>query len=226
MKARWITRAKKQSRRWSVRHGVPLNIPNNYVERVRYAKLVERNYSALYDPPDNPNPEEILLEREMCEQIDAALLQLYPREERVLRLWYGLDGTPRTLEQVSDLMGVTRERIRQIAAKACRKLKHPSRRLLLLKDKYRYQYSSRYERQEQKRERAMQQRMDDYQIGTALPPPPKRTWSAPIMINLGSVPYRQLPQPHASLDDPMHVWTHEDVLRDMLAKALLARGLR
>ena len=53
---------------------------------------------------------------------------LTEREERVLRLRYGLDdGRPRTLEEVGKEFGVTRERIRQIEAKALRKLRHPSR---------------------------------------------------------------------------------------------------
>ena len=51
-----------------------------------------------------------------------------PREEKVLRLRYGIDdGKPRTLEEVGKEFNVTRERIRQIEAKALRKLRHPSR---------------------------------------------------------------------------------------------------
>ena len=53
---------------------------------------------------------------------------LTPRERKVLVLRYGLeDGKPRTLEEVGRQFNVTRERIRQIEAKAIRKLKHPSR---------------------------------------------------------------------------------------------------
>jgi len=53
---------------------------------------------------------------------------LTPRERKVLVLRYGLeDGKPRTLEEVGREFNVTRERIRQIEAKAIRKLKHPSR---------------------------------------------------------------------------------------------------
>ena len=53
---------------------------------------------------------------------------LTPREEKVLRLRFGLeDGRPRTLEEVGKEFNVTRERIRQIEAKALRKLRHPSR---------------------------------------------------------------------------------------------------
>ena len=53
---------------------------------------------------------------------------LTPREAKVLRLRFGLDdGRSRTLEEVGQEFGVTRERIRQIEAKALRKLRHPSR---------------------------------------------------------------------------------------------------
>ena len=62
------------------------------------------------------------------EQLLLVLDTLTPREEKVLRLRYGIDdGTPRTLEEVGKEFNVTRERIRQIEAKALRKLRHPSR---------------------------------------------------------------------------------------------------
>ena len=62
------------------------------------------------------------------EQLLGVLDTLTPREEKVLRLRYGLDdGKPRTLEEVGKEFNVTRERIRQIEAKALRKLRHPSR---------------------------------------------------------------------------------------------------
>jgi RNA polymerase primary sigma factor len=61
------------------------------------------------------------------EQIDAVLDELTPREKRVLQLRFGLkDGHARTLEEVGKEFNVTRERIRQIEAKALRKLRHPS----------------------------------------------------------------------------------------------------
>ncbi len=61
-------------------------------------------------------------------QLFGILDTLSPREEKVIRLRYGLDdGHPRTLEEVGTEFGVTRERIRQIEAKALRKLRHPSR---------------------------------------------------------------------------------------------------
>jgi len=62
------------------------------------------------------------------EQLDSVLDTLTPRERKVLKLRFGLDdGRPRTLEEVGKEFGVTRERIRQIEAKALRKLRHPSR---------------------------------------------------------------------------------------------------
>ena len=62
------------------------------------------------------------------EQLDDVLDTLTPREKKVLQLRFGLnDGRARTLEEVGNVFGVTRERIRQIEAKALRKLRHPSR---------------------------------------------------------------------------------------------------
>ena len=58
----------------------------------------------------------------------SVLKSLTPREERVITLRFGLDdGRPRTLEELGKEFNVTRERIRQIEAKALRKLRHPSR---------------------------------------------------------------------------------------------------
>ncbi len=62
------------------------------------------------------------------EQLSGVLSTLTDREEKVLRLRFGLkDGRSRTLEEVGKEFNVTRERIRQIEAKALRKLRHPSR---------------------------------------------------------------------------------------------------
>nr|WP_317331444.1 sigma-70 family RNA polymerase sigma factor [uncultured Romboutsia sp.] len=70
------------------------------------------------------------------EKIDEVLTGLSDQEQQVLRMRFGLDDdTPKTLEEIGKVFGVTRERIRQIEAKAIRKLRHPSR-LKLLKNFY------------------------------------------------------------------------------------------
>ena len=73
-------------------------------------------------------PEEYATVEMLKEELAGELLTLTDREEKVLRLRFGLDdGQCRTLEEVGQIFGVTRERIRQIEAKALRKLRHPSR---------------------------------------------------------------------------------------------------
>ena len=73
-------------------------------------------------------PAEAAYQSLLREQLSEVLSTLTPREEKVLRLRFGLeDGRPRTLEEVGKEFNVTRERIRQIEAKALRKLRHPSR---------------------------------------------------------------------------------------------------
>jgi RNA polymerase primary sigma factor len=73
-------------------------------------------------------PVDAATKRLLKEQIDEVLSTLTPREKRVLKLRFGLeDGRGRTLEEVGKEFNVTRERIRQIEAKALRKLRHPSR---------------------------------------------------------------------------------------------------
>lgn len=77
---------------------------------------------------DAPVPSEAAFHTLLKEQLGGVLKSLTPREEKVLRLRFGLeDGRPRTLEEVGKEFNVTRERIRQIEAKALRKLRHPSR---------------------------------------------------------------------------------------------------
>ena len=77
---------------------------------------------------DAPAPADAASFLLLKEQLEEVLDTLTPREEKVLRLRFGLDdGRARTLEEVGQNFGVTRERIRQIEAKALRKLRHPSR---------------------------------------------------------------------------------------------------
>ncbi|MDK2882434.1 MAG: polymerase primary sigma factor [Bacillota bacterium] len=75
-----------------------------------------------------PSPADAASFSLLREQLEEVLETLTPREKKVLRLRFGLeDGRARTLEEVGQTFGVTRERIRQIEAKALRKLRHPSR---------------------------------------------------------------------------------------------------
>ena len=81
---------------------------------------------------DAPAPADAASHTLLREQLNEVLDTLTPREEKVLRLRFGLeDGRSRTLEEVGKEFNVTRERIRQIEAKALRKLRHPSRSKIL-----------------------------------------------------------------------------------------------
>lgn len=117
-----------------------LNMP---VDRVREIIRISQDPVSLETPigeeedshlgdfiPDElaPAPAEVASLSLLKEQLDDVLGTLTEREEKVLRLRFGLeDGRPRTLEEVGQRFQVTRERIRQIEAKALRKLRHPSR---------------------------------------------------------------------------------------------------
>ena len=88
------------------------------------------NYAyILHDKADNQTLIIDAAEANMLkEQVNEILGTLAPREAMVLILRYGLrDGRPRTLEEVGKVFNVTRERIRQIEAKALRRLKHPNK---------------------------------------------------------------------------------------------------
>lgn len=81
---------------------------------------------------DTPTPESTVESMQLKERVQEVLKTLTPREALVLTLRFGLeDGRRRTLEEVGQTLGVTRERVRQIEAKALRKIHHPSRGKLL-----------------------------------------------------------------------------------------------
>jgi RNA polymerase primary sigma factor len=74
------------------------------------------------------SPAEAVINLNLKEQTEAVLKTLTPREEKVIKMRFGVgDGSEHTLEEVGQNFAVTRERIRQIEAKALRKLRHPSR---------------------------------------------------------------------------------------------------
>ena len=113
------------------------------VDRVREIQKISQEPVSLETPigeeedshlgdflPDDevPAPSEAATSAILKEQISEVLSTLTDREQKVLRLRFGLDdGRSRTLEEVGKEFNVTRERIRQIEAKALRKLRHPSR---------------------------------------------------------------------------------------------------
>jgi RNA polymerase sigma factor RpoD-like protein len=83
---------------------------------------------ALIEDKKSTSPLEAVINHDLREKIHKMLNTLSPKEERILRMRFGLgDETPHTLEEVGQMFGVSRERIRQIEAQALRKLKHPSR---------------------------------------------------------------------------------------------------
>ncbi|MFP4119404.1 RNA polymerase sigma factor RpoD [Coleofasciculus sp.] len=81
---------------------------------------------------DGETPEDQVSKNLLREDLESVLDTLSPRERDVLRLRYGLDdGRMKTLEEIGQIFNVTRERIRQIEAKALRKLRHPNRNSIL-----------------------------------------------------------------------------------------------
>ncbi len=99
---------------------VSLETPIGEEEDSHLKDFIKDNYS--------PAPEDLASYTLLREQLIEVLHTLTPREAKVLKLRFGLeDGRPRTLEEVGAEFKVTRERIRQIEAKALRKLRHPSR---------------------------------------------------------------------------------------------------
>jgi RNA polymerase primary sigma factor len=88
----------------------------------------DSNLSDFIEDENAASPARVAAHSMLKDQMTRVLSTLSRREEKVIRLRFGLgDGTPRTLEEVGTIFKVTRERVRQIEAKALRKLRHPSR---------------------------------------------------------------------------------------------------
>ena len=100
------------------------------------APLIEGEDSNLYDvlrSGESPNPDKALLHESLGVEIERALKTLTPREEDVVKLYFGLgDKQPMTLEEIGETFDLTRERVRQIKEKAIRRLKHASRSKILM----------------------------------------------------------------------------------------------
>ncbi|KKU17247.1 MAG: RNA polymerase sigma factor, partial [Candidatus Woesebacteria bacterium GW2011_GWC2_45_9] len=117
---------------------------NIEVEKIHHIQQISQDTVSLEAPvgedgesmlgdfiPDEgqPSPVDQASKQLLKNHLDEVLATLSDREARVLKLRFGLEGNKQmTLEEVGKVFGVTRERIRQIEAKALRKLKHPSRR--------------------------------------------------------------------------------------------------
>ena len=80
----------------------------------------------------NPTPDEQTLEKALTDAVQESLSQLKEREAKILRLYFGLgDSEPMTLEEIGAVLGITRERVRQIKEKALSRLRHASRKRAL-----------------------------------------------------------------------------------------------
>ena len=104
----------------------------NFNHYAKICKIVAEDELELDVPmefEDNiDSPEDMVIDLEFKKKIQEALELLSPREAKVLKMRFGIDmSTDHTLEEVGRQFDVTRERIRQIEAKALRKLRHPSR---------------------------------------------------------------------------------------------------
>jgi RNA polymerase primary sigma factor len=113
------------------------------VSEVRNTMQISRTHRSLDAPiipgedgklmdyiPDTyqPSPSEQVFKRALSETIEESLSSLKEREARILRMYYGLtDAAPMTLEEIGRVLGVTRERVRQIKEKALERLRHISR---------------------------------------------------------------------------------------------------
>jgi RNA polymerase primary sigma factor len=99
------------------------------------APLIPGEDSSLLDriaDSERQTPDEMAFEKALTEAIEESLAQLKEREAKILRLYFGLDDQePMTLEEIGAVLGITRERVRQIKEKALSKLRHASRKRTL-----------------------------------------------------------------------------------------------
>jgi RNA polymerase primary sigma factor len=111
-----------------------LDLPPNEVETILHvyrhlsldAPIGEEGETSFVDvlPSTSvPSGEEAYINATLTQEIQELLSQLPPREQQVLRLRFGLDGEPKTLEEIGAMLGVTRERVRQIEEKAKNRLR-------------------------------------------------------------------------------------------------------
>jgi RNA polymerase primary sigma factor len=116
-----ISTAEMRSLRVVAQH--PLSIHETFTQD-------EENTPAAYLPdPSEPSPGEAVDRHLLKDRIDEVLHTLSPRDREVIELRFGLrDGQPRSLEEVSKVFGITRERIRQIEARGLLKLRQPERK--------------------------------------------------------------------------------------------------
>ncbi len=92
----------------------------------------ESSLGDFIEDEKSPSPSDAAIEKDLTDQTNVVLETLTPREEKVLRMRFGIgERQDYTLEEVGKVLGVTRERVRQIEAKAIRRLRHPTRSKLL-----------------------------------------------------------------------------------------------
>jgi RNA polymerase primary sigma factor len=88
----------------------------------------DSEFGSLIEDETEPSPSQTIIETLLRDKIEQVLSTLTPREQRIIRLRFGLvNGKSYTLEEVGQKFGLTRERIRQIENRALRRLRHPLR---------------------------------------------------------------------------------------------------